>query len=236
MQDCAASKIAGLYRHALEARVTTPPSFPSTSDDGSLARPAVAERIAEAARRMVLLEELEDVMTIAAAAIGDAMGGDAALRVTTDQHDLYATASGVVPPTALPPEARTALVEGTGEGVLLESTAELARCRGWVVPDGRVEPLEAAPLVGELLLHSLVQAVQRTLIVGRSRRNEANLERALDSHRLIGQAMGILIERHRIVSQEAFDLLRRASQDNNVKLREVAERVIETGAEPGDVV
>jgi len=81
-----------------------------------------------------------------------------------------------------------------------------------------------------------VQAVQRTLIVGRSRRNEANLERALDSHRLIGQAMGILIERHRIVSQEVFDPLRRAPQDNNVKLREVAERVIETGAEPGDVV
>jgi len=52
----------------------------------------------------------------------------------------------------------------------------------------------------------------------------------------VGQAMGILIERHRIVSEEAFHMLRRASQDHNVKLREVAMRVIETGAEPDDVV
>lgn len=193
---------------------------------------------------MVLLDELEDVMTTAAAAVGDAMGADAVLRVTTAQHDLYATASGVVPPAALPVEARAALLDGSGPGVLLESVAELVRCRSWVGVDLGVERVERAErtelpdarLVGELLLHSLAQAVQRTVIVGRNRRNEANLERALDSHRLVGQAMGILIERHRIVAHEAFDLLRRASQDHNIKLREVAERVIETGAEPGEVV
>ena len=48
--------------------------------------------------------------------------------------------------------------------------------------------------------------------------------------------MGILIERHRIVPGEAFDVLRRASQDHNVKLREIARRVIDTGAEPDEVV
>lgn len=214
--------------------MTTPPSFPSTSDDGFLG-PQAAERIADAARRMVLLDELEDVMTTAVGAVGDALGADAVLRVTTSQHDLYAVASGIVPAAALAPEVRAALADGGGGGVRLESTAELVRCRAWVTADG-AEPPDAARLVGELLLHSLVQSVQRTLILGRSRRNEANLERALDSHRLIGQAMGILIERHRIVAEEAFDLLRRASQDHNVKLREVAERVIETGAEPGEVV
>ena len=31
----------------------------------------------------------------------------------------------------------------------------------------------------------------------------------------------------------AFDLLKRASQDHNTKLREVALQVIESGAEPG---
>ena len=88
----------------------------------------------------------------------------------------------------------------------------------------------------ELLLHSVVQAVDRIVTVDRFRQSEANLERAVESHRLVGQAMGILIERHRIVSEEAFDILRRASQDNNVKLREVAMRVIESGSEPDDVV
>lgn len=215
--------------------MTTRPSVPSSSDDGSLPHPA-ALRIAEAARRMVLLDELEDVMTTGAAAIGDAMGADAVLRVTTAQHDLYAMGSGIVPAAALPVEARTALAVGGSSGVLLESVAELVRCRSWAMADGAGPPRDDARLLGELLLHLLVQSVQRALIVGRSRRNEANLERALDSHRLVGQAMGILIERHRIVAEEAFDLLRRASQDHNVKLREVAERVIETGAEPGEVV
>lgn len=162
--------------------MTIPPSFPSTSDDGFLGRRA-AERIAGAARRMVLLDELEDVMTTAAAAIGDAMGADAVLRVTTAQHDLYATAAGVVPPAALPAEVRAALVDGRGDGVLLESVAELVRCRGWVRPSAGAEPVDVALLVGELLLHALVQSVQRTVILGRSRRTEANLERALDSHR-----------------------------------------------------
>jgi AmiR/NasT family two-component response regulator len=90
--------------------------------------------------------------------------------------------------------------------------------------------------VAELLLHALAQAVDRIVTVDRFRQNEANLERAVESHRLVGQAMGILIERHRIVSEEAFHVLRRASQDHNVKLREVAQRVIETGAEPDDAV
>ena len=74
------------------------------------------------------------------------------------------------------------------------------------------------------------------VIVDRFRESEANFERAVESHRLVGQAMGILIERHRIVSDEAFDVLRRTSQDHNVKLREVAQRVIDTGAEPDEVV
>jgi AmiR/NasT family two-component response regulator len=90
--------------------------------------------------------------------------------------------------------------------------------------------------LAELLLHFLVLTVDRIVTVDRFRESEANFERAVESHRLVGQAMGILIERHRIVSDEAFDVLRRTSQDHNVKLREVAQRVIDTGAEPDEVV
>ncbi|NEK96377.1 ANTAR domain-containing protein [Modestobacter muralis] len=42
-------------------------------------------------------------------------------------------------------------------------------------------------------------------------------------------AMGILMERHRITEEQAFDRLRVLSQRRNVKLRDVAERVIYTG-------
>jgi AmiR/NasT family two-component response regulator len=49
---------------------------------------------------------------------------------------------------------------------------------------------------------------------------------------LIGQAQGILIERERITGDQAFDVLRRASQHMNIKLREVAETLVETGESP----
>ena len=52
-----------------------------------------------------------------------------------------------------------------------------------------------------------------------------HLERALQTRDVIGQAKGILMERHRIDADEAFDRLREMSQRENVKLREVAERI-----------
>ena len=48
------------------------------------------------------------------------------------------------------------------------------------------------------------------------------LEDALASRDTIGQAKGILVERHGVSSQEAFALLRQASQHRNVKLRDLA--------------
>ena len=63
-------------------------------------------------------------------------------------------------------------------------------------------------------------------------RRAADLHAALSSRETIGEAMGILMERERITAQQAFNVLRRASQHLNVKLREVAENLIETGEHP----
>ncbi|HSA50067.1 MAG TPA: GAF and ANTAR domain-containing protein [Yinghuangia sp.] len=59
-------------------------------------------------------------------------------------------------------------------------------------------------------------AVDRTL----------DLEAALGSHGTIGQAMGILMVQRRIDSDSAFAVLRRVSQNNNVKLADVARRLV----------
>ena len=59
-----------------------------------------------------------------------------------------------------------------------------------------------------------------------------NLRRALDSNRRIGMALGILIAQHKVTEEQAFDLLRVASQNNHLKLHDVAEEVILTGAAP----
>jgi hypothetical protein len=63
-------------------------------------------------------------------------------------------------------------------------------------------------------------------------RREANLHAALASREVIGQAEGILMERERITADQAFDILRRASQHLNVKLREVAQTLVDTGERP----
>jgi GAF domain-containing protein len=59
-----------------------------------------------------------------------------------------------------------------------------------------------------------------------------NLTEALRSRELIGQAQGILMERQRLSADQAFDVLRRASQRRNIKLRDVALRLVETGESP----
>jgi hypothetical protein len=53
-----------------------------------------------------------------------------------------------------------------------------------------------------------------------------HLQTALTSRSAIDQAVGILMSRHRISSTAAFDLLRRASQRTNTKLRDIAARLI----------
>jgi len=61
---------------------------------------------------------------------------------------------------------------------------------------------------------------------------EDQLRAAIRSHEVVGQAVGILLERHRLTPAEAFQRLRAASQNRNIKLIEIARRVIETGVEP----
>jgi GAF domain-containing protein len=56
-----------------------------------------------------------------------------------------------------------------------------------------------------------------------------NLRAALHNRDVIGQAKGILIERHRVTADRAFELLAEASQRSNRKLAEVAELFVQTG-------
>jgi GAF domain-containing protein len=52
------------------------------------------------------------------------------------------------------------------------------------------------------------------------------LHTALESRDLIGQANGILIARHGIDANTAFEQLRQVSQDTNIKLRDVAAKLV----------
>jgi GAF domain-containing protein len=63
-------------------------------------------------------------------------------------------------------------------------------------------------------------------------RDEDGLREALETRTLIGQAQGLLMERFEIDAHQAFAVLRRYSQDANIKLRDVADQLIETRAVP----
>lgn len=56
--------------------------------------------------------------------------------------------------------------------------------------------------------------------------HDEQMEEALQSRDLIGQAKGILMAREGITADQAFDMLRRASQRLNVKLRDVAGSIV----------
>lgn len=82
-----------------------------------------------------------------------------------------------------------------------------------------------AEMVGTVLAtHS---ALAMTAAAARDR--AVNLQRALASNRRIGMAMGVLMASHKVTEDDAFTLLRIASQNTNRKLLDVADEVIATG-------
>ena len=60
------------------------------------------------------------------------------------------------------------------------------------------------------------------------RREEARLRRMMESGGLIGKAQGLLMERFGIDADQAFTILRRYSQDHNLKLTAVAASLLAT--------
>ncbi|WP_206068633.1 ANTAR domain-containing protein [Nonomuraea composti] len=73
-----------------------------------------------------------------------------------------------------------------------------------------------------------------SLDVARLREVEAQLKEALNTRAIIDQALGIVMVQRRCTAREAFDILRRVSQDRNVKLHQLAASIVEkvTGRPP----
>lgn len=69
-------------------------------------------------------------------------------------------------------------------------------------------------------------ALATTQAVTRAQLQAEQLRQALDSRDVIGQAKGILMVRRGISAEAAFEILRRTSQDINVKLRDLAETLV----------
>lgn len=65
-----------------------------------------------------------------------------------------------------------------------------------------------------------------------SARHDANMDLALRSRHVIGQATGIVMEREKIGEREAFARITQLSQNRNVKVRDLADTICNTGEFP----
>ncbi len=119
-------------------------------------------------------------------------------------------------------------------GLLISAATSGSRCAIWVELE---RPRVVSPdehVVGDLLAQAFVQAADRVAVHHDLEVQERHLKLAIESHRMIGHAVGVLMERHRVTADQGFAMLRQASLDRNIKLREIARRVMETGLEPAE--
>ncbi len=93
---------------------------------------------------------------------------------------------------------------------------------------------------GSLTAHSLDQAIMlaafaSVTLAAMDRGEEAlTLRRGLESNREIGKAIGLLMALHQIDDDQAFSMLSTVSQEMNIKVADVAARVIEHHRTPAD--
>lgn len=228
-----------IVRHdasGLAARVQTVRDI-TRSREARARRAAAAEVSAD----FSCVDDLATLIGVAAHGFNLLFEGDSTIQLTVDGQSLFFGFGRSLADHELSSAVQTGLAgernpdtTSLRPGILLTPPSATHACRAWIQfpRPRRIGPDEM--IVADLLATAFALALERVSSALRAANREASLEQALDSHRLIGQATGILVERHRLVPNEAFERLKRASQRRNLKLREIATRVIETGAEPED--
>ncbi len=124
--------------------------------------------------------------------------------------DEVATEAGVTTVLSTP------LIQGPGEAFGALNIYSL-RDDAFPESDRRI-----ATIIGE---HAAV-LVRTALALAAANQLNEQLRLAVASREIIGEAKGIIMERQACTRDEAFDVLRRASQRENRKLREVAEDLV----------
>jgi GAF domain-containing protein len=77
------------------------------------------------------------------------------------------------------------------------------------------------------VVHGQTIAAMASVVLARSI-NDEQLAMALETRTVIGQATGMLMERYGLDAEPAFNVLRRISNQKNVKLRDLATQVVAT--------
>jgi signal transduction histidine kinase/DNA-binding response OmpR family regulator len=94
------------------------------------------------------------------------------------------------------------------------------------------KPFNSAELLARVRAHYQMNSL-RDLAIGEVETTVEQLRKALQSNRTTGTAVGMMMSRYNLDSQQAFQALARISQQNNRKLHDIAEELVRTGVLPG---
>lgn len=183
-------------------------------------------------------DDLATLLSVAQHGFEVLFGGGSTTQLDVDERYLFGGGRRITP-EEVAEGARAGLAGTTSAdatnlrpGILLLPQTSTAGVRVWVqFRKPRRIPTEEM-IVADLLAQAFALSVDRLVLAEQAATVNAGLKQAIDSHRNIGQAVGILVERYRLPPPQAFDRLRQASQNRNMKLRELAARIVETGADP----
>jgi GAF domain-containing protein len=113
---------------------------------------------------------------------------------------------------------QTGLKSQLAVGLRLDREGTLGGLNLYSTVSDEIDP--AAESLAELF------AAHAAIALGSAREHEG-LNTALHSRKVIGQALGILMERYQMSEDRAFAFLLRASSHGNVKLRDVAQELVD---------
>jgi GAF domain-containing protein len=142
--------------------------------------------------------------------------------IASIQHGAVLYIPDAAAETRWPAWSRRAVALGVGSVVHLPLTAGSATvgvlslfkkvCHGFTADD---------------LAIAHVLARHASVAVATAQRRE-DMSSRVDARKLVGQAMGILMERHDLDADQAFAVLRRYAESNDLKLQQVAEHLVAT--------
>ena len=118
---------------------------------------------------------------------------------------------------------------GIEDGRALDRSCRIEAARAQL--EGSIQLLEDS--------FSRLQTTRQQIAAGRSQREllyasgYARLQARLDTMPVIEQAKGILMAQTACGAQEAFDMLRRASQRANIRVRDLASEIVSRAEAPG---
>ena len=209
--------------------------------DLDLNEAASERRVAAArvARDLASEDDLAALLGVASHGLGELFDGECTIQLVVGPGAEVGGEPEWIPSEGLRDEVVMGLsgppspdVVSERPGIVLLPHSDTGVCRAWVQfarpRRVRVEEL----IIGDLFAQAFAIAVDRLVSQDLAARREVQLREAVDAQKHIGQATGIMMERHRLTATVAFGLLKVASQNRNIKLREIAQRVIDTGQEP----